>query len=194
VEVARAAAVAGGVEIEVRVDDAYALHEPDGAFDIVHAHQVLQHLADPVAALAEWRRVCAPGGVVAARDADYEVFCWHPADPLLTRWLSIYREVARRNGGEPDAARHLVQWAHAAGFTDVTASTSAWCFADPEDRAWWGETWAERISSTTLATQAVDHGLATAGELADIAGAWRRWVDEPDGWFAVLHGEILCRR
>lgn len=54
--------------------DVHALDFPDDTFDVVHAHQVLQHLADPVQALREMRRVCAPGGVVAARDADYGGF------------------------------------------------------------------------------------------------------------------------
>jgi ubiquinone/menaquinone biosynthesis C-methylase UbiE len=48
----------------------YALDFADGSFDVVHAHQVLQHLTDPVAALIEMRRVCRPGGLIAARDGD----------------------------------------------------------------------------------------------------------------------------
>src|SRR6476469_11120953 len=68
-----------GVSIELRVGDVYALQFPDASFDVVHAHQVLQHLSDPVRALAEMRRVCAPGGVVAARDADYAAMTWYPA-------------------------------------------------------------------------------------------------------------------
>ena len=44
------------------VGDVYQLDFPDDSFDIVHAHQVLQHLTDPVAALREMRRVCRPGG------------------------------------------------------------------------------------------------------------------------------------
>ncbi len=54
-----------------QVGDVYALDFADATFDIVHAHQVLQHLADPVAAMAEIRRVLHPGGVFAARDLDY---------------------------------------------------------------------------------------------------------------------------
>src|SRR6185312_15162000 len=57
--------------------DVYRLDFPDASFDIVHAHKVLQHLAEPVAALKEMRRVVRPGGIVAVRDADYGSFTWH---------------------------------------------------------------------------------------------------------------------
>jgi 2-polyprenyl-3-methyl-5-hydroxy-6-metoxy-1,4-benzoquinol methylase len=41
------------------VGDVYALPYDDGSFDVVHAHQVLQHLADPVAALPKSRVACS---------------------------------------------------------------------------------------------------------------------------------------
>ena len=50
--------------------DVHKLDCPDDAFDVVHAHQVLQHVADPVQALREMRRVCRTGGIVAARASD----------------------------------------------------------------------------------------------------------------------------
>ena len=117
-EVIRAAAVAAAglaTSVDFAVDDAYHLDAADGSVDVVHAHQVLQHLDDPVAALREWRRVVRPGGLVAARDADYAAMAWHPASPVLDRWLELYREAARRNRGEPDAGRRLLAWAHAGG-------------------------------------------------------------------------------
>jgi SAM-dependent methyltransferase len=175
------------------VGDIYALDFPDAAFDVVHAHQVLQHLAQPVAALAEMARVCRPGGLVAARDGDYDGFTWYPADPVLDAWLDLYGRVARANGGEPDGGRRLRAWARAAGCTDVTASASAWCFATPEDRHWWGELWADRMTESALGARAVELGLADHDALRHMAAAWRRWAAHPDGWFAVLHGEILCR-
>src|SRR3712207_1674237 len=51
------------------VGDVYALDLPDDSFDVVHAHQVLQHLSDPVAALREMARVCRRGGLVAVPGA-----------------------------------------------------------------------------------------------------------------------------
>ncbi len=63
----------------VRVADVHALDLADDSFDVVHAHQVLQHVADPVAALREMARVTRPGGVVGVRDSDYAAFAWYPA-------------------------------------------------------------------------------------------------------------------
>lgn len=173
--------------------DAHRLDFPDGAFDVVHAHQVLQHVADPVTVLREMRRVCAPGGVVAARDADYAGFIWFPQLPALDLWRDLYARTARANGGEPDAGRRLLSWARRAGFDDVTPSGSVWCYATPAAREWWGGMWADRILHSRIAGDLRDLGLATTAELEEISAAWRAWAAAPDGWIAIPHGEVLCR-
>lgn len=191
---ARAHADSAGVDVVLRVGDVYALPFADASFDVVHAHQLLQHLTDPVAALRELRRVLRPSGLLAVRDSDYACFSWAPADPLLDRWLDLYRQVARRNGAEPDAGPRLKGWALAAGFPRVRASSSTWTYADAESCAWWGGLWADRCELSAFAEQAVGYGLATTRELADVADAWRRWATRPDAFFAVLHGEALAWR
>ena len=190
---ARAAAERAGVaNVGFTVGDVYSLDHAAGTFDVVHAHQVLQHLSDPVAALREMGRVCAPEGIVAVRDSDYSGFTWFPAVPELDEWLDLYRAVARGNGAEPDAGRHLKSWALAAGL-DVVASTAAvWCFSSPQDVEWWGEMWAERVVGSGLAEQALQRGLAGSDDLERLARGWRRWAAAPESWFTVLHGELLC--
>jgi SAM-dependent methyltransferase len=179
--------------VEFAVGDVHALDFPDHSFDIVHAHQVLQHVGDPVTALREMRRVTRPGGVVAVRDSDYAAFTWFPMLPELDEWLELYRRVARDNGGEPDAGRRLLSWARAAGFADVTATSSTWCFATPADRTWWGGMWADRVLASDLARTATATGRATEDDLRRISEAWRRWAADADGWLSILHGELLCR-
>jgi ubiquinone/menaquinone biosynthesis C-methylase UbiE len=192
-DVATAAQQRSLTNVTLELGDVYDLAYDDDTFDVTHAHQVLQHLSDPVAALRQMRRVTKPGGLVAVRDADYAGMFWAPADPRLDRWVDTYRKVAHRNDADPDAGRHLLGWAQEAGFTDITTSASVWVFATPEDRAWWGGTWAERSVSSAFATQAVEYGLADAADLADISAAWNDWTAEPAGFFAVVHAEILAR-
>jgi ubiquinone/menaquinone biosynthesis C-methylase UbiE len=179
--------------VSFHTGDVYALDDADGSFDVVHAHQVLQHLSDPVAALREMRRVCRAEGWVAARDSDYAAMTWAPADERLDRWMELYQLIARGNSAEPDAGRHLLGWAQDAGFGTVVPSASVWCYATPEDRSWWGGLWAERITTSAFADQALERALTTPAELAELATAWRSWAERADGWFAVLHGEVLCR-
>lgn len=193
-QLSRATATARGVSnIDFQVADIHALPFDDDTFDVTHAHQVLQHVADPVQALRELARVTRPGGIVAVRDSDYGAFAWWPRLPLLDTWLDLYRAAAYANGGEPDAGRRLLAWAHAAGLRDVSATSSTWCYATDDERSWWGGMWSERIVDSAIARQLRDSGFATSAELDAIGAAWREWAADDDGWFSLLHGELLCR-
>ena len=192
---ARAAGAESGVDnLWFSVGNLYALEYPDATFDVVHVHQVLQHLSDPIAALIELRRVLKDGGILAVRESDFGAFTWAPLDPVLDRWLQLYYMVTRHNRAEANAGRYLLGWAHAAGFTDVTVSSSTWTFADDESRAWWGHLWADRVQHSSLGQQALGYGLANEAQLGAIADAWRRWADAPDGVFVTPHVEIIARR
>lgn len=188
-----AASNAGAAAVSFAVGTVDGLGFPDDSFDVVHAHQVLQHLPDPVAALREMRRVCRPGGLVAARDADYAAMAWYPRLPALDEWMALYQRVARNNAAEPDGGRHLRHWAHAAGFEEVISTASVWCYTDQTDRRWWGGLWADRVVDSGFAEQALSAGFADAAQLQALADGWREWAAGPDAWFAVLNGEVLCR-
>ena len=175
-----------GVPFEV--GDVYAL---EGSWDVVHAHQVLQHVGDPVGALRRMAELATE--VVAARDSDYPAFVWTGGDERLHRWLELYLAVCRANGANPDAGRHLLRWATEAGLHDVTYSTSTWTFATPDERAWWGGLWADRAVKSSFAEQAVAYGIATADELEDVADGWRTWAADPEGMIVIWHGEVLAR-
>jgi SAM-dependent methyltransferase len=162
---------AGGLGLEnlrFEVADLFALGFPDASFDVIHLHQVLQHVDDPVAALVELRRV-------------------------LDRWLELYLAVTRRNGHDARIGPRLLGHAHAAGFSDVTTSTSTWTYADPDARAWWGGLWADRVRYSRFAEQALEYGLSETEELDRMAEAWLRWADSDDGVFVATHVEILAR-
>ncbi|KAJ3034098.1 hypothetical protein HDV00_005462 [Rhizophlyctis rosea] len=189
-----AVSASGLTNVEVQEGDVYKLPFGDGEFDIVHMHQVLQHIHDPVGALREMRRVAKKGGIVCAREADFDLFGWFPETQEMRRWHELYKTVARTNGGEPIAGRRLHLWARQAGFapSQITKSVGTYLFTGPEDMAWFPTSWADRMIHSNIATTAKEKGLATEEELKVISEGWRRWGREEDAWFAMVHGEILC--
>jgi ubiquinone/menaquinone biosynthesis C-methylase UbiE len=194
--VAQAQAQAGELglaNLRFEVGDLFALGYPDASFDVIHLHQVLQHLADPAAALVELRRVLRPEGVLAARDSDYGAFTWAPADPMLDRWLELYFAVTARNGHDARIGPRLLGLAHEAGFAQVSASSSTWTYADAETRHWWGSLWADRVRYSRFAEQAGAYGLSDTEELDAIADAFTRWAASDDAIFVIPHVEILAR-
>ncbi len=184
----------GLANVEFETGSAYELRWDDGSFDVVYAHQLLQHLAQPVRALREFRRVLRPGGLVAVRDADFGTMVHAPVETAIERWRDLYHQVAAANGGEADAGRHLLPWATEAGFVDAEASSASWTYADPESRAGWGEVGAIRITEGSCADHAIEHGLADRGDLEAMADGFRRWAARPDGYWGFLHGQVLAVR
>ncbi len=70
------------------------------SFDAVFAHQELQHLSRPVDALRQFRSLLKPGGVVGARDVDWGSTTFYPENHGMRRFLALYDELARLNGGK----------------------------------------------------------------------------------------------
>ena len=71
-----AAAVAKGRDVRLATVDE-ALPFPDGSFDGVVLKDLLEHVADPVAVVAEVRRVLCPGGRVFASSPDAQRWVWN---------------------------------------------------------------------------------------------------------------------
>ena len=128
--------------------DIFALDVVPGSYDVVHAHQVLQHLVDPIAALVELRLVCRPGGVVAARDGDY-------ASMTCTPTSSAARPVAgpvpaggarpRRRTGRGAATAGV---GTRAGFEDMRASASHGALRHRRRVPGGRNLWADRVTQS----------------------------------------------
>ncbi|KAF9174302.1 hypothetical protein BGX21_003570 [Mortierella sp. AD011] len=183
----------GVMNVEFRVGDAHKLEFPDNTFDVVHAHQVLQHIADPVLALREMKRVTKPGGIVAVRESIAP--SWYPESAGLTAFWELQTRMARAKGGNPHPGTHIHKWAMQAGFdrSQINCTAGTWCFSTPEEREYWGGSMEERTLSSAFADIALKGGHTTMDELKQQAAAWREWIQAEDGWFAFLHGEIVCR-
>jgi len=142
---ARAFATQQGVtNTEFQVRDIHALNFPDNTFDIVHAHQVLQHVADPIQALHETRRVAKPGGIVAVRES--AELSWYPESLGLEAYWKLASTMARLKGGNPHPGKKIHTWARETGFegSNITCSAGVWCFSSPEEHMYWGGSMQER--------------------------------------------------
>jgi SAM-dependent methyltransferase len=129
---ARAVAEQAGVtNIEFREGSAFNLPFADETFDITYCHQVLIHLGKPWDALREMLRVTKQGGIVAAREGDYETECVWPGLPGLEKFHRLMAGHMSSNGGTPAAGRQLLSWALRAGAepgqVTVNYSTTSYC-------------------------------------------------------------------
>jgi hypothetical protein len=111
----------------------------------------------------------------------------HPRPPRLRVALT---PLAHRR--ELGCLRAAAAAPHRAGLTGASYTTSTWTYATRADR-WWAELRAERITASALPEQAVNYGIATEAELAEVVASWREWATEPDGVFVVVHGEVVAR-
>jgi len=192
-EKAQALASSHGVaNISFKVGDIHSLPFPDNSFDIAHAHQVLQHIADPIQALREMRRVVKPGGIVACRES--ASFTWYPESEGLEAWNELSARMRRAKGGNPNPGSYIHVWAEKAGFekAKITKSAGSWCFSSDEEREYWGGSMEERARSSGLTKIALDEGFSTQGDLEKMARSWKEFRQNQDAWFGLLHGEIIC--
>ncbi|MFR0357545.1 methyltransferase domain-containing protein [Streptomyces sediminimaris] len=108
----------GRAAVEVRHADVHDLPLPDRSADRARTDRVLQHVADPVTALGEIRRVLRPGGRLVMGEPDWETLAVDHPDHDLTR--AYTRHVAERVVRNAAIGRQLPRLAAAAGFTVPT--------------------------------------------------------------------------
>lgn len=134
---ARAIAELAGVQnIDFQQGSVYKLPFDDDTFDITFCHQVLVHIGNPWDALQEMLRVTKRGGIVAAREGDYETECIWPELPGLAKFHKLMAGLMSAGGGTPIAGRQLVSWALKAGVerSQITLSYSLSSYHTPSER------------------------------------------------------------
>jgi SAM-dependent methyltransferase len=163
--------------------DLRALPFPDEAFDHAFVCFVLEHLADPMGALAHLSTRLKPGGTLTVVEGDHGSTLLHPESADARRAIDALVRLQAEAGGDARIGRRLQPLLAGAGFGGVTVSPRI-AYADaarPE--------WIEGFTRNTFIAmvegvrdEVLRRGLLTTeGWRAGMAGLAR--TAEPDGSF-----------
>ncbi|KAH8817155.1 methylase [Xylogone sp. PMI_703] len=194
---ARAVAEMADVKnIEFQQGSVYRLPFADETFEIAFCHQVLVHIGNPWDALREMLRVTKRGGVVAAREGDYETECVWPELPELVKFHKLMAGVMSSGGGTPTAGRQLLSWVLKAGAerSQITLSYGTSSYITSSERESCSQGLCDQLRGGILREKALKFGLGTANEFEEMAKAWEEWAKRDDASLAMLHGEILVQK
>ena len=174
--------------VTFQVANVYQLPFPDASFDAAFACAVLQHLAAPLEALKEMRRVLQSGGVIGIMDASSTLTFRYPTNPLLEAWDKLRGREREYRTGRPAEALQLRVLLREAGFTRTQASGTMSTEAGPP---------AGTLEETRRVAQnhllqlrgvhgklALEQGWVAQHELEQMAEALIAWGDAPDAFYA----------
>ncbi|MCL1475354.1 class I SAM-dependent methyltransferase [Argonema antarcticum] len=166
----------------------YNLPFPDNSFDAVFSHALFEHLAEPLKALSEIKRVLKPGGKVGIRSPDWGGFLIAPETPQLKEAIAFYQFIQQQNGGNPYVGRELKALLKKAGFSKSEFSASYQCY-EPLSQA--AEYLALRIEASEKIEGAPEKGWTSKLTLTQMAEGLREWSHHPDGIFAQAWCEAV---
>jgi SAM-dependent methyltransferase len=178
----------GVANVTFQAASVYQLPYADGSFDAAFACAVLQHLAAPLTALKEMRRVLKRGGVIGIVDGSSTIIFRYPRTPLLEKWdrlRMLEREYKTGRLFDPLELRALLR---EAGFSRTQASGFLATEAGPpagsvEETRRVAQNHLIRLRGQ-LGDLAVAQRWATRQELEQMAEALIAWGEAPDAFYA----------
>ncbi len=112
----------GLANVEFAQADIFALPFAPGSFDHVFVCFVLEHLAQPVEALAHLKAMLKPGGTITVIEGDHGSAYFHPDSAAANEAIQCQVTLQRQAGGDSLIGRQVYPLLVAAGFDDVVVS------------------------------------------------------------------------
>ena len=194
---ARMHAAENGIDnVEFQQGSIYRLDLADSSFDVCTLFSMLETLDDPLAGLAEVRRLLKPGGLVGAASIEYGGLILHgPGESLLRRFYELRLLLWEAQGDvHPYRGRELRGLLSAAGFTQIEAHTTYFSHGTEERVQTFGLGRAADCRDEWYTGGLAEHGLASEDEIDALEQAWIRWAESPDSFAAFAWGRAIGHR
>ena len=193
VDLARAVATALGQEnAQFHVADVTDLPFEDNFFDVAHGHDVLMHIPDTRAALAELKRVLKPGGVIGCRELISGSCFTYPDSGIMARAWETFEDVVATDDGHPQLGKDLKTPLLKAGFTDVRITGSLDMYTTPEDIEFVYLVTSRLLLSRDFTETAIGYGASSEELSARIRTAYDEWKSHPGAACGVAYGEAVA--
>ncbi len=193
IELARSVAKVGGHDnATFHVGDVTDLRFEDDFFDVAHCHNVLMHVPDTAAVLAEVKRVLKPGGIIACREMITASSFTHPDFGVIRRAWNMFEDLLAADDAHPQMGKDMKAHIIDAGFTNVRMTASFDIYNTPADIAFiygLAHMW---FLSPEITEAAIKYGAATEELCAAIGVAYDKWKEHPGALCGVAFGEAVA--
>ena len=195
IELARSVVEAGGRDnATFHVGDVTALPFEDGFFDVAHCRNVLMHVPDTAAVLAEVKRVLKPGGIIGCREMICESSFTHPDFEVMGKSWDMFQDLVAADDGHPQMGKELKAHILNAGFANVRLTASFDVYNAPEDVLFLFGFASKWLLSPEIVEAAIKYGAATEDLRKAISVAYDRWKEHPGALCGVAFGEAVANK
>ncbi|MDD3393730.1 MAG: methyltransferase domain-containing protein [Anaerotignum sp.] len=105
--------------VQYVVGNVFDLPFPDDTFDFCYARYVFQHIANPLEALLEIKRVTKPKGGIIIHDFDYDLLKTVPDFPILKKLKKTNARLKAFRGGDAYVGRKLLHYMEQAALQNI---------------------------------------------------------------------------
>ena len=177
-----------------QVADVTDLPFADDFFDVAHGHNVLMHVPNTTAALAEVKRVLKPGGILGCREMICASSYTHPDFGVLRDAWDMFEDLLAADDGHPQIGKDLKGHLIAAGFASIRITGTFETYSAPADIAFIYEVASNWFLAPELTDAAFKYGASTP-ELCDrIRDAYDSWKDHPGATCGIAYGEAVAAK
>ena len=135
-----------------------------------------------------------PGGIIGCRELICRSSFTYPEYGVLHHAWRMLEDVLSTDDGHPNIGRQLKEQLLASGFSAVRASGSFDVYDAPSEVEFVHRFATRWFLSPAMAEAAIQYGVATAEQLAQIRTAYEIWKDDPAAFCALAFGEAIASK